>query len=185
MEKTGHRIHLHLDRHAAGTGDIGSSKCACSNIGSLFGHSSGNHSLCDTTCHGIENAVVGIVGDGFGQIGVHILIKINRSDGLQPLIRTESTERPMPFAVVPALDRQFLQERVPMLPLRKVQEVLWTIIDIHEHIVMKILPRGHGVHVKALSCVLDAYPCMKDVAAIIPLPVLVGRLRTGLQPIER
>ena len=135
MEDTWDRVHHHVDVDTTSPSNHCSDACSCRLVGEFLRHSACYHPLSHTCSHGVKHPVVGIVSNLLREIAVHILIKVDRCRRLQPLVRPESAEGPMPLTIIFALNRQLLRHRVTQLTLRKVHEVLWTIVYIHEHVV--------------------------------------------------
>ena len=124
-EQSRHRLHVHA--YVASSGPL------YHGGGGLHAHALG---------HGVEHTVVGIVLDGLREVVVHGGVEVNGRVGLQRLIGEEGSRRGVPRPAARGLQRQLLRDGVLQLCLRDVHVVQGPVVNVHEHVVLQVLPRG-------------------------------------------
>ena len=153
-EEAGYGLRLHRDVATAGTCYHGGS--------SLLPHAGS---------HRVEHAVVGVVLDCLRQELVHGRVEVHGGVGLLPLVREEHACRALPDAHLVALVHQFVGDGVLQLCLLHVHVVLRAVVDVHQHVVLQVLPAQRIVHVSPVACVPQVQPRVQQVALVVALTV--------------
>ena len=132
----------------------------------------GNSSLhAHTLSHRIDHTIVSNVLNLLREICVHIRIEINRSIGLQPLMREESTRSSLPDAIAMTLMHQFLSNAVLQLLLFHMHIVHGTIVDIHQHVIVEILPAGCISDITPVGSIIQVQTCVQHITLIVALAI--------------
>ena len=157
IEQARNGLCLHRNVASAGTGYHGGS--------SLHTH---------TGSHRVEHAIVGIVFYLLREEGVHLRVEEHRCIGFLPLMREEGSCGTLPDAESSGFQHQFLCEGILQLFLLHVHVVQRTIVDIHQHVVVQILPAGGIGHVGIIAFIGQVQTGIHHVALVVALTVGIG-----------
>ena len=132
----------------------------------------GNSSLhTHTLSHRIDHTIVSVVFNLLREICVHIRIEIDRSIGLQPLMREERARSSLPDAIAMTLMHQFLGDAVLQLLLLHMHIVQGTIVNIHQHVIVEVLPTGCIGDITPIGCIIQVQASVQHITLIIALAI--------------